>query len=141
MRLRRLLMVLAMVGLVCCAWGARAQSDAEQKAERADAAWLTLVDEAHYGESWKAAAAAFQAAVTQDGWEQQVGAVRGPLGKVTSRKLMGAKYATSLPGAPDGEYVVCVFASSFEHKASAQETVTARHETDGAWRVTGYFIK
>lgn len=141
MRLRRWLMLVAMFGVVACACGARAQSDAEQKAQQADAAWLTLVDDAHYGESWKAAAAAFQAAVTQEGWERQVSAVRGPLGKVKSRKLMNAKYATSLPGAPDGEYVVCVFASSFEHKASAQETVAARHEPDGAWRVTGYFIK
>lgn len=48
---------------------------------------------------------------------------------------------TSLPGAPDGEYVVIEFESSFEHKKSAIETVTPMNDKDGKWRVSGYYIK
>ncbi len=48
---------------------------------------------------------------------------------------------TSLPGAPDGQYVVIQYESSFEHKKSAIETVTPSQGADGHWRVSGYFIK
>ena len=70
-----------------------------------------------------------------------VRAVRDPLGKVTTRKLKSATYTKSLPGAPDGEYVVIQYESSFEHKQSAVETVTPMLDKDGKWRVSGYFIK
>ena len=58
-----------------------------------------------------------------------------------SRQVISTKYATSLPGAPDGEYVVIQFKTSFENKASAVETVTPMKDPDGEWRVGGYFIK
>ena len=68
-------------------------------------------------------------------------AVHDLLGKVHSRTLKTATYTKSLPGAPDGEYVVIQYESSFEHKQSAIETVTPMLDTDGKWRVSGYFIK
>ncbi|MBM4320898.1 MAG: DUF4019 domain-containing protein, partial [Deltaproteobacteria bacterium] len=55
-------------------------------------------------------------------------------------KLKSARYQTSLPGAPDGEYVVIQFESSFENKRSAIETITPMLDS-GKWRVSGYFIK
>jgi len=58
-----------------------------------------------------------------------------------SRELKTAKYATSLPGAPDGEYVVIQFKTSFANKADALETITPMKDDKGAWRVSGYFIK
>jgi hypothetical protein len=63
------------------------------------------------------------------------------LGPFVSRELTGSHYATSLPGAPDGEYVVLTFQAKFENKASAIETVTPMKDTDGSWRVSGYFVK
>jgi Protein of unknown function (DUF4019) len=70
-----------------------------------------------------------------------VTAVRSPLGKVISRKLKLKQYATSLPGAPDGKYVVIQFETSFEKKKSSVETITPMKEKDGTWRVSGYYIK
>jgi hypothetical protein len=46
-----------------------------------------------------------------------------------------------LPGAPDGEYVVFDYSSSFEQKSAANERVTTVKDTDGVWRVVGYFVK
>ena len=66
---------------------------------------------------------------------------RKPLGNLVSRKLKSAQPATSLPGAPDGQYVVMQFETSFADKKSAVETVTFALEKDGRWRSTGYFIK
>ena len=45
-------------------------------------------------------------------------AVRKPLGKRVTRKIKTKTYMTSLPGAPDGEFVVIQFGSSFEKKKS-----------------------
>jgi hypothetical protein len=54
---------------------------------------------------------------------------------------MSASYRTSLPGAPDGQYVVIKFNTWFENKKSAIETVTPKMDKDGMWRVSGYYIK
>jgi hypothetical protein len=50
-------------------------------------------------------------------------------------------YTTTLPGAPDGEYVVIQYQSSFGKKNLAVETVTPMLDQDGVWRVSGYFIR
>jgi hypothetical protein len=68
-------------------------------------------------------------------------AVRKPLGKLVTRKVKTKTYRTSLPGAPDGEYVVIEFETSFENKKWAVETVTPMMDKDGKWRVSGYYIK
>ena len=60
---------------------------------------------------------------------------------LVSRKLKSTQFATSLPGAPDGEYVVIQFEASFGNKRASVETVTPMLEKDGQWRVSGYFIK
>jgi len=80
-------------------------------------------------------------AITEKQWQQALNAVRSPLGKVTTRKLKSKQYATSLPGAPDGEYVVIQFETSFEKKKSSIETITPVKEKDGSWWVSGYYIK
>jgi hypothetical protein len=113
----------------------------ETAATKAALAWLALVDQGKNGDSWDAAAAIFKGAVTRDKWVESVTAVRRPLGKVVSRKLGSAKFATALPGAPDGKYVVIQFATSFEQKKKAVETITPTQEPDGSWKVSGYFVR
>ncbi|MBW1878463.1 MAG: DUF4019 domain-containing protein [Deltaproteobacteria bacterium] len=115
-------------------------ADAEAAAVEAAKRWLALVDEAEYGKSWEEAATLFKGAVDEASWGKQLGPVRGPLGAVKRRELSSAEYATSLPGAPDGEYVVIQFATSFENKAAAVETITPMLDA-GTWRVSGYYIK
>ena len=72
---------------------------------------------------------------------QTLEGVRRPLGNVVSRQLRSRTYATELPGAPDGEYVVIQFNTTFENKQVAVETVTPMLEDDGSWLVAGYFIR
>jgi len=103
--------------------------------------WLNLVDEGRYADSWNEAAGYFKGAVKQERWEEMLQAVRTPLGKVISREVKSKSYHTSLPGAPDGEYVVIQFETSFENKKSGIETVTPMLDQDGKWRVSGYFIR
>ena len=105
------------------------------------AAWLVLVDQQKYGESWDAAAKLFQDTVARDTWKDALGAARGPLGRLVSRRVKSAESRTSLPGAPDGKYVIIQYDTTFEHKKSTVETVTPMQEADGSWKVSGYFIK
>jgi hypothetical protein len=63
------------------------------------------------------------------------------MGGLISRKVRSATFTRSLPGVPDGEYVVIKYDTQFEHKDSAVETVTPLLEKDGSWKVSGYFIK
>ncbi|MEI8340580.1 MAG: DUF4019 domain-containing protein [Verrucomicrobiota bacterium] len=120
---------------------AAGKPEEEKEAQKSAEQWLALVDAGKYAESWQTAAEYFKTAVPQDHWEQSLNAVRKPLGNLVSRKLKNAKYATSLPGAPDGQYVVLQFDTSFTNKMSAIETVTPMMDKDGKWRVSGYFIK
>jgi hypothetical protein len=46
-----------------------------------------------------------------------------------------------MPGAPDGEYVVVQFDTTFENKQTALESVVMMKQSDGSWRVAGYRIK
>ena len=116
-------------------------SENEKAAVAAADAWLKLVDEGKYAESWKETAGFFRKAVPQADWEKQMRTFRDPLGALESRTAQETKYTTSLPGAPDGEYVVIVYKASYAKKSDAIETVTPMKEADGTWRVSGYFIK
>lgn len=118
-----------------------AQNKPEDLAQKSDVAWLALTDSGRYAESWKAASAMFQAAVSEEKWVDLVGKVRPPLGSVKARKFESADHTRTLPGAPDGDYVVVKFDTSFEHKEAAVETVVSSLDKDGVWRVAGYFIK
>ncbi len=113
----------------------------ETKAIQAALSWLTLIDAGNYSESWNQAAAIFRGSVTEADWEKSMNTFRNPLGSLISRKPLSAIKYSQMPGAPDGQYVVMQFQTSFANKASAIETVTFSFEKDGQWRCSGYFIK
>jgi Protein of unknown function (DUF4019) len=121
--------------------GLRAEETAEKAAEAAAKAWLALVDAGNYTESWSQASSLFRKQLTVDQWKSAVRSAREPFGRVLSRQVESARYTKSLPGAPDGEYVVIQYDTSFEKKKSAVETVTPMKDTDGVWRVSGYYVK
>ena len=128
------------LSLAVCAV-AQAQQKPEQLAQQSADSWLALVDSGKHADSWQEASSIFKAHVSKDQWPSIVRAAREPLGKMLTRKLKSATYTKTLPGAPDGDYVVIQYESSFEHKKSAVETVTPMLDKDGKWRVSGYFIK
>ena len=130
---------IAIVLLAGISWATNAEK--EKAAVTAAQKWLTLIDAGKYSESWQESAEYFRNAVKQDQWEQMLQSVRMPLGRVISRKLKTKVYKTSLPGAPDGQYVVIQFEASFQNKKSAIETVTPIFDKDARWRASGYYIK
>jgi hypothetical protein len=113
----------------------------ENAAQKAAESWLAYIDSAQYGESWDQASELFRSRIEKGQWVKTITAVRSSLGKVQSRKLKNATFMTSLPGAPDGKYVVIQFDTSFAKKKSGVETITPMEEEGGQWRVSGYFIR
>jgi hypothetical protein len=116
-------------------------SDYDHDAERAAQEWLALADIVDTRGTWAAAASLFRNAVPHDEWARSLHAVRDPLGPVVARTLRSGHTAGELPGAPDGEYVVLEFDTQFARKRAAVETVTPMRDADGAWRVSGYYIR
>jgi hypothetical protein len=118
-----------------------ADQAAVDEATKAADRWLKLVDAGDYKQSWETASTIFKNAGTEDQWAQRVGSARKPLGALVSRKLKSAQYTNSLPGAPEGKYVVIQYDTSFKNKSPAGEIVTPMLDKDGHWRVSGYYIK
>lgn len=113
-----------------------ARDDAAQQAAEA---WLARIDAKDFETCWDQASPLIQNAITKEQWSQTMTA-QANFGTVLSRELEQRTYATELPGAPDGEYVVLVYKTSFENKKNSVETITPRLEDD-TWRVAGYFIR
>lgn len=113
----------------------------EKAAVKAAEKWLQIVDKGSYAESWDGTAEYFKGNMTKDGWDAALKGILPAMGKMQSRELVSSRYLKRMPGAPDGEYVMIRFKTSFENKADAIETVTPQKGEDGKWRVCGYFIK
>ncbi len=140
--MRLLLFVLSSSMLMGLA-GCRSESNpqAETAAVAAARSWLALVDAERYSESWDEAAQYFKGAIQKEEWVRTMRAQRKPFGKNLSRSLKSKQYRKTVPGAPDGEYVIIQFNASFDHKKSAVETITPMLDKDGRWRVSGYYMK
>jgi hypothetical protein len=114
---------------------------ADDPAEAAARTWLAAADTLNGAETWRLAAPVFQQHISAEQWQQALRAARSPMGALKSRTLASLNHRTNLPGVPDGEYAVMQYRTEFERKADAVETVTTARQSDGSWRVAGYFIK
>ena len=102
--------------------------------------WLEMIDAGKYEESWNLSGSFFKGELSRDQWLHALTKARKPLGNLRSREVRSVTETGSLPGAPDGEYVIFIFTSSFEGQDSATETLTLTKE-NGEWRLVGYFIR
>ena len=116
-------------------------SEKEKQALLATEKWLKAVDTENYSEVWSDASELLKSAVKKEQFEASLQSTRKAFGKLVSRKEKSRTYKTTLPGAPDGEYVIFQFETSFENKKAAIETVTAMLEKSGQWKTAGYYIK
>ncbi len=109
------------------------EAAAAQNAE----AWLKLLDSGDYGKAWDQCGALFRDRVTRQQWVEGLPKDRAALGKLNSRKLEGIAYRTSMPGAPEGEYVMTRFFAEYEKNPKVEEIVSLMY-VDGAWKPIGY---
>ncbi len=112
-------------------------TEVANEAEQAALKWLNLVDKKKYSQAYLLAAPYFKEKVTEESWLNQIQSVSQSRTPISGRKLLDSKYFTSLPDAPDGEYLVMQFSSK---KPETIETITPVLD-DGQWKVCGYYIK
>jgi hypothetical protein len=129
------------IALACFATSGLAQDPASTTVQGAARDWLALTDADKAAASFDAAGKQFKNAVTRDGWVEALKKARDPFGKMEERTVLSTTFATSFPGAPDGNYAIVLFRTSFAKKKDASESLTLERESDGAWRVVGYFIR
>lgn len=122
--------------VLCTSLSISAGDTGEQAAQR----WLALVDTGNYSGSWGQTAIIFQKQVSSPEWAAALNKVRTPLGKVLSRKVSSSSRRSSLPGAPNGQYLIVHLNTDFEKKPKAIETVTLA-KAGSHWRIAGYFVK
>ena len=116
-------------------------AEAERKALEAAEDWLELVDRQQYSRGWETASERLNVIITRRDFIKSLNDTRKPLGKVKSRRLSSKKYTRSIPDAPDGQYVVIQYTTTFKNKPSAVEMVTIMLNGDNRWRVLGYHFK
>jgi hypothetical protein len=132
---------LVSAGLIALSCPTYSSETDENAAVTASKQWLSIVDKGQYGQSWDQAAGFFKANIKKKDFETKLKASRGQFGELVSRKLKSKQYTASMPGAPDGKYVVIQYETSFSGKKDATETITPMLDKDGQWKVSGYFIK
>lgn len=104
-------------------------------------AFLAEVDAGDWQGSWDVAGDFFQSQTSVSQWAEVIDPVRSPLGDVEARRIATVQRASTLPGAPQGEYEVLQYQTQFEGRADlAIETLIMLQGSDG-WQVTGYFIR
>ena len=143
MNVRRAFVVaLAVAAMAGWAGGAAAaMSPEERRALTSAERWLVPVDAGHSANAYAMTAADFKATVTREQGRDGMRDLRKPYGRVVLRQAEKLAFATPDPRGGPGEKIVILFATKFVANKTAEEEVTLVRESDGLWRVTGYFIR
>jgi hypothetical protein len=112
----------------------------ETAAASAAQAWLGRVDANNSALSWNEASTLFRERMSQSEWKSTILRARHYLGPLRRRNLQSAAYELTVHGLPDGEYVIVKFLADFAQFQSVIETVVAKKDADGMWRVADYYI-
>jgi len=112
----------------------------EEAAQRQALGFLGYLDHGRYADSYAYTGMLIRATNDRDSFARQIKKARAGTGALQSRSLIDASYATSVPGAPEGQYVLLHYDASFANRPEAVETLTLAF-AKGYWRVSGYYIK
>ncbi len=119
----------------------QAAQNKQNQGQIAATGWLQLLDVGDWGGSWERASPKFRSLVPLDKWMDGVPQLRKPFGRFVSRTLVESNHRTAMPGLPPGQYVSTRFSTQFSNQPNVTEVVTAVLDTDGRWRVVGYYAK
>jgi hypothetical protein len=134
----RLLLVVSLAGIAGTLAIVAATAE-EEASTAAGQKWLSLLDDQKYEESWTQAASMFRDQVTQQQWLVSLKRFREPLGPLVSRTTSRVDFTKSLRAAPDGDYAIIHFTTSFKNKTDVTERLTLVKE-DGKWQAAAYAI-
>ncbi len=130
------IITIAIIGCV-----SKTGTETDIKAINSAQSWLELVDNRKFLDSWDKTTKYFKSVVSEKKFKKDTSALRIPLGKVITRKLISASSKSTLPGAPTGKYVIIKYNTSFKNKKLAIETIILKLAKNNTWEVDGYFIR
>jgi hypothetical protein len=114
-------------------------SDRDVQSRQAALQWLALVDAGQYRAAYQQLVPRVRAGGTADQWNLWLRSRRGSLGRARTRAFIRVAHTRTMGSAPDGDYIVIYFKTSYERKVAGAESVTLSSET-GHWQVSGYHI-
>jgi hypothetical protein len=120
--------------------GDAATLDDDKGAIKAATKWLELLDANQLSRAYDQCAELLKKDVTRQKFASGVRDFRKPYGKVKDRQPSKFARAHVMPGAPEGDYALIEFETTFAKK-KGDEQVVWMLEKDGIWRVSGYFIR
>ena len=136
----KIAMALCTIALVTLTGPLAVSAEADVAAESAAYEWLGHVDANSHKESWNEASTLFRERMSQSRWKSTVLRSRHYLGPLRNRKFLSAAYESNVRGSPDGQYEIVKFLSDFAQFQSVNETVVAKKDPDGTWRVADFYI-
>jgi hypothetical protein len=112
----------------------------EQAAERQALGFLGYLDQGRFADSYDYTGMLIRAQVDRASFTSQIEKARAGVGAMQARDLIDAAYSTTVPGAPEGQYVVLHYHTNFANRHDVVETLTLAF-AKGYWRVSGYYIR
>jgi hypothetical protein len=112
----------------------------EMAAQRQALGFLGYLDQGRFADSYAYTGMLIRTQLDRDAFSAQIQKTRVGTGALQSRELIDSAYSTTVPGAPEGQYVILHYHASFANRPDAVETVTLTF-AKGYWRVVGYYIK
>jgi len=120
--------------------GADPHTTEEQAAQRQALGFLGYLDHGRFADSYAYTGMLIRSQLDREAFASQVEKARAGTGAVQARELIDAGYSTTVAGAPEGQYVVLHYHSSFVNRPDTVETLTLAM-AKGYWRVDGWYIK
>ncbi len=114
------------------------ESKTDESPRLAAEAFLSLIDQGNYEDSWSEASTWLRDNVDAKQWAEHAGSYRKPLGNVDHREFSSIELEDSLEDMPPGKYAFVYFDTSLADNGSASEMVGLVLDSDSTWRVIGY---
>jgi hypothetical protein len=120
--------------------GADPHASEELAAQRQALGFLGYLDQGRFADSYSYTGMLLRNQLDREAFASKVESARANTGALQSRELVDAGYTTSVPGAPEGQYVILHYHSSFVRRPDTVETLTLAL-AKGYWRIDGWYIK
>lgn len=117
-----------------------ALQQAVDASEQAARAWVGLVDQGSYGNSWDAGALALRLVMHRKEWILSLETMRKPLGKPVNRKVADIRLAQDPKGLARGNYMIIIYETDFSSGHTAKEILTLQEINNGNWKVLTYLV-
>ena len=111
----------------------------EEAARNTAEQWLAKADAGDHAGNWAMTTPEFQVQIRKEDWVARQETFYQQLGRPTRRELLAAKYTASVPGTPEGEYVLIQYRRDARAGGPVLETLTMKRSGE-KWQTAGYWV-